>query len=606
MTSLSRFPSANTTCSGHHDPRQSGHFLPRPLSTISTYSAEATRRLSACSSLSAVSIASSTGSATGDRRRRSAILLDLERNFESGEGRSTIRNSLQRAEEVLRASEREREVERRRSRLSFRNHQVRRTSQHLDQLFLPGGDGPGEYVTETLSPDISLPSSSRRQNELESPTTGGESKSRRFSPKRLLQRARSIPIDLSSLVSRSPPNAPKLKVKKQPYDSDSSAGLSSAGSPSPPSAQPLPLSRPSPRRAASALEILSSASTHPPAPSPQPSPLQVRRGAIPLYATLPAASTLTLPDNEPPSKFSASSGDSLVRLVGFSFGSSSAATAENGGKGFKDRARTFSGLGSLKRRTSFKEKKEKTGGAKKVRKKPSLAGLFGALSNSHADSSASSGEEKPTKAKSGQGRGISFASSSKPASSSSVVANTSSGTSSHRPSTSISSYAASTTTSDSAHSQQQQKPSRKPSRLGFFRTIRESTAGSIRSRSVSRASGSISPSIISRPVSISTASSVHGSAGDRRFSISPTVQQPQQRQAPSSSETSGKRGWAVRMLSLRGGKSGMVGASKSRGGNVAAKRALFEGKESPTVQLAERVQVEKTRAFRYLLLFRTY
>ncbi|BGP19356.1 hypothetical protein JCM10213_003437 [Rhodosporidiobolus nylandii] len=626
MTTLHIRPASTSWSTNSSSARNGGypsHFLRRPLSSLSAYSRDNgdTRRLSVCSTLSAVSAASSTSasSLTGDRRRRSATLLDLEAelaaaevNEASGDAAarerrgSGIRNSLLRAEEVLRASERERELERRRGRASFRTRQVH-SAHLLEHLWANGGNSivDGEDATEDLSIPVptlsphpmpqSVPVPLPAPLEQQKPARVAPLK--RFSPKRLLKRARSIPVDL--LLS------PSGGSKRYSNDSSASEACPASGDryahddphylPSPPHPRALPSAKaaesPSgpapnpPRRAHSAADLLSSA-----APTVVRADTAFPRPPAPLFhphshsGTLPTRLThLPVPDNELPSKFSASSGDSIVHLVSFATGGNSNATAKNGGR-FKDRARTLSkasasGIRSLRGRTKTPSGMDGKSGRKKgTKRKPSLANLFSGMKDGGSESSSA---EKPAK-----DRAISFVSSAVPPHS---AGGASSSTSGHRPSTSISSYAPSTATTDS----NPPHPSRRPSRLGFFRsTIRDSNStgggasGSIRavsgrSRSRTRSSGGISPSIISRPLSVATSSASGGmtsAAGDKRFS---ELSSAGSSSVPSSSEVSGKgKGtWARISRAVKGKGREKTGAA----GNVAAKRALFESNEKASM-----------------------
>ncbi|GAA5838012.1 hypothetical protein JCM11251_006823 [Rhodosporidiobolus azoricus] len=600
----------------------STQYLTRPSSfsgNLSAYSSlsRRPRPLSSCSTLSAISIASSASasSVTGERRRRSAALLDLEAG-ECEEG--GIRNSLLRAEEVLRASERERELERRRDRAGFRARQVH--SAHLLEHVWAGE----EDATEDLSFPVPIPASSTPEADLapapvsqaeEAPILPAQqnkaepnrrSSLKRFSPKQLLRKARSIPVDI--LFS---PAAQQKRWSNESSASETSPSPRTGASETSPSPRtgageavpsiPHPPSRPSPapRRAVSSSDLLTTASSG--LPRPSATAQRSRYDSLPL-SHLPHLSTssyayLGPPDTELPSKFSASSGDSIIHLVSFGGGGkssdpSAAATAGKGPKGFKNRARTFSkastdGLKnpSLKGR-SLKAKD------KSMRKKPSLANLFsgfgsgGGSGDEQKRASASGGESSGADKKKGGGRAISFASSKIPAPAPSAA---SSSTSGHRPSTSISSFAGSTTTNTSdSHASataQQNQPSRKPSRLGFFRSaLRDSsTSGSSggHNGSTNGARGSIRARTISRPLSVATSadgasSSPLPSAFDRRCSAatgssaSASVSAGEA-SAPHTSDTSEKKrmGWASKIR-------GAMSARAKRTGNVAAKRALFE------------------------------
>ncbi|CDR35813.1 RHTO0S01e07668g1_1 [Rhodotorula toruloides] len=497
LTALRSSSSLNTTNPPHLRP-YSASLAERartcPLSTIST--------------LSAVSIAStaSTSSAltnTGSRRRRSAALLDLDLDLDD-----STRSSLVRAEAVLRASEHEREVERRKARLSWRDRQVRSAHLVIEHLAAAGV----EDETEEL--DVQ----EQRREEVEQDRSNNPL--RRFSPKRfMLRKTQSIPLDMAS------PPAPSQTSPRAD---------SSAKSPS--------LPRPTvARRALSSSNHLSSATETLHSPSLRPaSPPQHHH-----YGTLPLRFSRLEPPLDPPSKFSGSSGDSIIHVVAFD-----GPAADKKRKGLKDRARTFSrastdGLKTLTSRIPKRTSTRRPG----VKKKPSLANLFAGLSGTN-DSGASSSETKA--------RSISFASSS----SRPVV--TSSDTSGHRPSTSISSYAPSSTTSDSG------PPSRKPSRLGFFRSISKRNSDGIKRTSRSTtSSGPLSPSLISRPVSVAS-EGAFAAAQDRRASNATSSSNGSSADMPQA-----KLGWAGRLTRAVKGK------------NVAAKKALFE--KPVTVQQAEKI-----------------
>ncbi|BGP50980.1 hypothetical protein JCM10450v2_006906 [Rhodotorula kratochvilovae] len=484
------------------------------------------RPLSVASTLSAVSIASiaSTSSSasaltnTGERRRRSAALLELDVD-------DMTRSSLLRAEEVLRASEQDRERDRRRSRLSWRERQAR-SAHFIEDLGAGGcGDGGCDDETEELACE-------------EAPSYGMATTLKRFSPKRLLRKTRSIPSELL------------LSPKQQSRDGATSQRSPTISAPRRMVKSPSPPKPAVPRRAVSAADLLSNQPTvvrHVPRPA---SPPQHQH-----YGTLPLRfSHLPLPHNEPQSKFSASSGDSIVHVVSFGAG----AEGDKRRRGFKDRARTFSqastsGLKSLKGRVG----KSRSIRDKTVKKQSSLANLFSGIGAGSGDDSTGDKDKQ---------RAISFASASR-----APVASGDS-RSGHRPSTSISSYAPSsapTTTSDSA------PPSRKPSRLGFFRSTHKRDSASSKRNSIrTRSSGQISPSLISRPVSASTSEGFSPPV-DKRFSEVSTSSEGSAGGA--NGEGKGKGGWASRLSKAVKGK------------NVAAKKAMFES--GALVQRAEKVKV---------------
>ncbi|GAA6063061.1 hypothetical protein JCM10212_003006 [Sporobolomyces blumeae] len=461
---------------------------PRPLNSVSS------RPLSVASTVSA---ASSSSSITGDRRRRSQILLELELGLDPHDdspSKRSIRNSILRAEEVLRASEHQRELERRRDRAGLRSRQVTRSALVVDHLV--------DDTTEELDCDAVDASSARR-----------------FSPRRFLRKARSIPVDL--LVSPSS-RSPESRVVRDPAPERERELVS----------PPFPSNRP--RRPASAANLLI------PVPQP-PSILSPPRASAPMrprYDTLPTRlDPLPLPLVEPTSKFSASSNDS-IRIA--QFGTSRPLR-------FKDRARTFSQASTNGFRSIGGKMKLKTPSKLALRRKPSLAGIFRDVNDDDDDTPKSSlegySEARDSRSSSGHVHTLG-----------------------HRPNASVSSSAPSTD-ADSKR--------KATSRLGFFRNpLRESTNSS--------SSGSrVSPSIISRPLSVSTNSN-HST--DKR--LSDVVSSSEH---SSGSKDSKFGGWASRI-----GKT-----IKGRGRNVAAKRALFESNArdetaEPVLQLAEKVKVDSS------------
>ncbi|GAA6021266.1 hypothetical protein JCM10207_002596 [Rhodosporidiobolus poonsookiae] len=669
MTTLPILPPSTSWSSNPHlsQPRISGipsHFLSRPLSGLSAHSLHTglNRPLSTCSTLSALSATSSTSasSATGERRRRSIALLDLEASLPLDDPSAApsamggIRDSLLRAEAVLRASERERELERRRGRASFRARQVH-SAHLLEHVWAAEGEADDE-ATEDLSAaaaergEAQRPGTGRRLSEpLLSTGTGAEIEPppalvhgatpslspppptkperkatlKRFSPKRLLRKAQSIPVDMLFSPSAGPKrysNDSSASDTADPYGYDDPQYRPLPPAPPPPPAETRLPPRPTlaPRRAASAADLLSTAQNtvrYPAVVASQiPRPATSSSFYHDLTSTLPTRlSYLALPDNEPPSKFSASSGEGTgggFQLVDFGFGDGfgGGTSRKARGRGLKERARTFShasgaalGLKSLrgKRTPSRREKGEK------VRKKPSLADLFSGFGGGASDGSSA---EKAKKAP----RGVSYTSTSSAAS---RIPTSSSG---HRPSTSISSHTTTTSTTPSlaataTSDSHAPAPKRKPSRLGFLRSaVRDSSfSGGSGASSLSRASGGsvslrarsrtksanpLSPSIISRPLSVSASTdgscSAHGHeyghpafpssvAMDDRRSSSATASTSASGSAPARSEKEGEKttraggGWASRI-------------SRAVKGNVAAKRALFEGKMAGSSPEGER------------------
>ncbi|GAA5928875.1 hypothetical protein JCM1841_001281 [Sporobolomyces salmonicolor] len=511
MTSLSVHPPSNPSWTVNSSQARvaayPNHFLARPLSSTSS------RPLSVASTLSAVSITSSTSSLTGDRRRRSTALLDLEFDG-STPADEAVRNSIMRADQVLRASERERELERRRQRAGLRARQVVRSTHFVDQMdetseelgALSRGSGAGIQRTKST---------------------------KRFSPAKLLKKARSIPVDM--LLNPSPKRLSSdddiLLMTNNPdgYDDPSYTHQPS------PAIDRSPTSTKFPRRAASVANLLSLRPTTPLQPSPsKPSPPCRSR-----YDTLPTRLThLPVPAHEPTSKFSGSSGDSVVHLV--SFGTRPLR--------LKERARTFSQAST----SGFKTLagKMKTPSKLTLRKKPSLAGIF--------RDSDSCGDTKAGKALDGvkQPRSFSRASSRIP-------------TLSHRPSTSIDSFAPSIATPGESGVTRKNS-----SRLGFFRSALRDSTNTASTNSRRGSSGTMSPSLISRPVSTSTGTS---SGADKRFSEVTAASE-------GSSGVEDKVGWASRI------------GRAVKGKNVAAKKAMFERAPSPVVQLAEKIKIPGSRS----------
>ncbi|GAA5912028.1 uncharacterized protein JCM6883_007084 [Sporobolomyces salmoneus] len=371
----------------------------RPISSSSSL----TRPLSVGSNLS------SSSSITGERRRRSAILLEQELGtnpLEDTPGRRSIRNSISRAEEVLRASERQRELERRKERVGLRARQLGQSTRLLEELQL-------DDTTEEL--DVY---DTRRD--------------RNFNEEKLLRKAPSIPTD-------------------------------------------LPL-RPTDRRRSISLTT-ENVSTHQrqflsrPVTSPSIAPPPQR----PLYEThLANSSYLSIPAAEPTSKFSASSGDSIIHVVAGNVRSIR----------LKDRARSFNQASANGIKTFGSKLKSKTPSKLNLRQKPSLAGIF--RDPSHAFDQQAEEVQDPVEGKSNL-RQIG-----------------------HGHNSSISSSALST--------DRDSKP-RASSRRGFFRSaLRDSTSTSSSSNSRPRSAATISPSIVSAARSNSSGG-IHSSL-DKRNSAS--------------------------------------------------------------------------------------
>ncbi|GAA5911075.1 hypothetical protein JCM5296_002453 [Sporobolomyces johnsonii] len=511
MTSLPVRPPSNASWTIHSSQARvadyPNQFLTRPLSSASS------RPLSVASTLSVFSITSSSSSLTGDRRRRSTALLDLEfdGSTPADEG---VRNSIMRADQVLRASERERELERRRQRAGLRARQVVRSAHFVDQI---------DETSEELG-DLRGASDAGMER---------KKSIKRFSPAKLLKKARSIPVDM--LLNPSPKRLSSddeiLLTTNDPYGNDDPSYTHQQSPP----IDRSPTSTKFPRRPASVANLLSHRSTitHQPSPS-KPSPPSRSR-----YDTLPTRLThLPVPAQEPTSKFSGSSGDSIVHLV--SFGTRPLR--------LKERARTFSQAST----SGFKTLagKMKTPSKLTLRKKPSLAGIF--------RDSDSCGDPKADKALDGPKQPRSFS-----------RASTRIPTLTHRPSTSIDSSAPSIATSGESGVTRKNS-----SRLGFFRSALRDSTNTASTNSKRGSSGTISPSLISRPISTSTGTS---SGGDKRFSEVTTTSE-------GSSGVENKVGWASRI------------GRAVKGKNVAAKRALFERAPSPAVQLAERIKVPGGRS----------
>ncbi|GAA5944875.1 uncharacterized protein JCM15063_003024 [Sporobolomyces koalae] len=141
------------------------YFRPRLLSTASSARPR--------SNISIRSAASSTSSITGERGQRSAELLELELGSysmaEDTPRRRSFRNSIVRAGEVIRASERQRELERRKERAGLRARQVGRSASFL------------EHFKHDTTEDLDIDEVRRKEH---------------WSPDRLLRKARSIPSEL--------------------------------------------------------------------------------------------------------------------------------------------------------------------------------------------------------------------------------------------------------------------------------------------------------------------------------------------------------------------------------------------------------------------------
>ncbi|GAA5948333.1 hypothetical protein JCM3765_001375 [Sporobolomyces pararoseus] len=443
----------------------------RPLNSTSSL----TRPLSVGSNLSGVS---SSSSITGQRRRRSAALLERELGsnpLEDTPGRRSIRLSLTRAEEVLRASERQRELERRKERVGLRAQQLGRSTRLLEHFDL-------DDTTEELD-------------------------NRPSGPERLLRKARSIPSEL--LMSPTHGKRSNSLISKNVA-----------------AQQRQLLSRP-----ASSAAIIFEIPSRPVAVSQEPSQ--------------PPDEYLSPPVAEPTSKFSASSTDSIVHV------------ARPGDKPlrFKDRARSFNQSSTNGIKTFGNKFKSRTPSKSNLRKKPSLAGIFRdppILGREKEEGPALGQDSKAVSRKSSRFRNLG-----------------------HQHNTSVSSSAPST---DRDSSKQRESSSR----LGFFRSgLRDSTNTSS-SGSRPRSAGTISPSIISAPLSVSSGGVAQGSS-DKRFSSSTESST----RSGTSKEKGGakKLGWVSRL------------GRTIRGKNVAYQREIFEeDKENeeargPVVQVAEKVRV---------------
>jgi len=499
MTSLSSQPSSWAA-------NDSQRLHPRPLSNSSS-----TRPLSVASTISSQY---SQSSLTGNRRRRSTALLELDLNSDCRDdtpSKRSIRNSILRAEEVLRASERQRELERRKERAGLRARQVNRSAQFIEHL--------EDDTTEEL--DVDDPDRYE-----------AKASKKRFSPSRLLRKARSIPTEL--LLSPTPTRP----------SSTNGTHLVQNRYPEP--------SRIPPRPASSADILNPSSQSHPLLTPSDPATLSRSR-----YDTLPTRlDRLPLPVIEPTSKFSASSGDSIVHIV---------FDENDGGQAvrLKDRARSFSKASTSGFKAMGNRMKSKTPSKLNLRKKPSLAGIFrdpepagGGGDNDHSLKAPQPAQSRSTSK--GSSRIPTFG---------------------HRQNESVSSSAPST--------DQDIKRKEGGSRLGFFRSALRDSTNTASSGSRPRSSGTVSPSIISRPLSVSTGG---GSSSDKRLS-----------EVTSSSGTSsgngeGKVSWATKL------------GRTIKGKNVAAKRALFESKSKrispPIVQLAEKVKVGNRQFLSFIRSFR--
>ncbi|GAA6023908.1 hypothetical protein JCM11491_002690 [Sporobolomyces phaffii] len=452
---------------------------PRPFRSSRPQSSSSfTRPLSATSSLS-ISAVSSSSSITGERRRRSSALLEGMNMLEDTPGRRSIRNSITRAEEVLRASERQRELERRKERAGLRSRQVGRSTRILD------------HWDDDASHDLD-----RRD--------GYDSLARRTRPNsdadRILRKARSIPSEL--LLS------PVAASSDDSVDAHREGARASS-------------------RPASSAAILNPR---------EPRILSIASRARPRADD--RSLQLAVPAVEPTSKFSASSGDSLVH-VAFNERPSRLNT----------RARSFNQASTNGFKSFGNKLKAKTPSKVNLRKKPSLAGIFRDIVEAEVDG----GEDAKV---------VTTDKRPQPSSSSSRF-----GTGGHRASTSVSSCAPST---------DRDSRRRESSRLGFFRSaLRDSTTTSS-SDSRPRSTGTISPSIISNPVSTS-------SGGD-------TFDERRSGATESSGTSSGKGGRKIGWVTK-------LGRTIRRKHIATAKRTIVEDAkeddvaQESTVHIAEKVKV---------------
>ncbi|GAA5883158.1 hypothetical protein JCM16303_006118 [Sporobolomyces ruberrimus] len=430
----------------------------RPLSFASS-----ARPLSVASNISAIS---SSSSITGERRRRSTALLEQELGsnpLEDTPRERSIRSSISRAEEVLRASERQRELERRKERAGLRARQVGHSSRLL------------EHLDDDTTEELDHYSYDR-----------GVGAAREFNPNRLLRKARSIPSELLM----SPPSSRRSISLTQENGPHESARV---------------LSRP-----ASSAAILDTVASVP-----------LTRSNFANFIIRP--DYLPVPTLEPTSKFSASSGDSVVDLGVFSDKSPR----------LRDRARGINQASTNGFKNFGSKFKSKTPSKLNLRKKPSLAAIF-----RDVDRVEEAENQKPPERPISTSRFRNL---------------------SHRASESVSS---------SAPSADSDSKKRESSRLGFFRSaLRDSTGSRPRSTST------VSPSIISNPVS-------NSSSSDKRVSSTTGSSES------SSTKRERKVGWVTKL------------GRTIRGKNVAAKRAIFEDDENedqrgpaPIVQTAEKVKV---------------
>ncbi|BGP57332.1 hypothetical protein JCM8202v2_004973 [Rhodotorula sphaerocarpa] len=514
--------------------RLSVHDSSRPSSL--TLTTAQTRPLSVASAAFFASSASTSSYAlAADRRRRTAILLELDVD-------DATRTSLQRAEQILRASEDARAQETRRS-VPFRH----RGSVHLDRPSSLASSAANAAAESTDASECLTDSqAAARPGAADSPSPP----LRRFSPKRLL------------LAKPRPPARERESALRQRRISPPMALV-----PSPPREIPVAARRP-----VSASNLLTEQTTQPAAATISGA-AQKRRQVPARAGTLPLRNSRLVPlEDELGSKFSGSSTDSLVRVdgargnpAGERVRTKRQVSRDRGGRsvGFS----TANGLRTLRDKLGRGSTAVQAEPAKALKKKTSLASLFGFGGTARGDESEASAA--------GAGAEVVVSSSSRQTFSSS-------GTSSHRPSTSISSYAPSSTHTATSGSV---APSRTSSRLGFLRSFRKRDSNSsARSGQAGKASRQISTAAISAPIPLSPRQSGSRAAGGRAQIDDPapttTISAAAAAADPSPAR---KKSWLATL-----GRSGA-------GQNVAAKRALFERSNNATIQPTERASGRDAR-----------
>ncbi|GAA5984790.1 hypothetical protein JCM10908_003505 [Rhodotorula pacifica] len=427
------FPHDHRSRLPRHDPahtRQLGitNLRPRPDSVLSAHSINS----------NASSASASSAIYPDDRHRRSSALLDLDLNLELDDATHL---SLRRAEKILRASERAREEDKRRSTTS--------SLRWRDSTFV----GEHSAVSNRSTALAHSEDETERLDVQESPLsrTAPKPAGRRFSPKRFL-------LALPSASGDTP-------VPRQ---------ISS----------PKPLA-PSPPRSVGGPPALSSSNAA--------LPPQARGRIAPQKHNLLDTARAPLPLMRPPRQqpFRGETSASAAPVVPFaaqeeidsSRRSTTQATRQSGDEHPPIVQRTTQGFKSFRKKLGRRSSRKASEGTTSIQK-ASLASLF--RFGNAADESSASDTRQP--------RDISGRTQTAGVSPSSEQTLSSSGTSGHRPSTSVSSYAPSTTTSGSAAA------SRGSSRLGFFRSIGKRNSDASQR---TRPSRQISTANISAPIPLS-------------------------------------------------------------------------------------------------------